>query len=1223
MSVKEAVKQLIDALPEDASIDDIMDALYVRAKIERGEREIRQGKGIPHKEARKRILRKWAKPLAWGVVMVVALAQVCAVAGEGKLQILQPLGRTAYQTNEAIDLAVVRSSPEALAAGNLVLNVAGADGSKMSFTLPVRAVAVQGKKARTTEHLHLTGWLLRPGKYTIEVACDGATAKADLDVYSHLRKSDFKLINWGRALKQARLVEGEDSLGFNLIYGHYTNDDDASYLRAGVDFMPNCVMSGGHQMDLRIECDWSDPYVVRGGTARVVRRALFDRTRPNVCGVHFYDEPGLTWGKDPVTGQGTPHLVPSQHRSYQSAFDRPAPIYREIQANNPADVLRWRHWAYWKLAFMNAAWMDSQFGVSYVVPWYLSVTQSQYGFSAFTDGYYFNVVACLPVISGHGGYHDWGPGYFNPSYTLELARARDLAKPCWYLPTWYGNTTSDEFRLEQYLSFQTNIQGMISPPDIDPFQPASKPSAEGVVESNHLMGRLGPIFNTMPVTRPPVAMLFSLSHMINEQVKNPAKVAYAHDTEHGRNIPFTYLAGTLLQQPFMTVVDEDITDGTLAANHNAVILTSIAYLDPPVVTALEEFAAKGGLVLTTSDCTVQIKGATNLGVTPAMPDAALIKKMQDEKRKGEEMAPYFTTGKWLDGAKPLAAAIKTQLDKAGIKPVFWCDNPGIVATRQTAGDIEYLFAVNAAYDYEAGKLLSLKPVAAKLAFPDDRRPIYDAVRGGSVGRMIAWEVMLQATYRFGPGQMRVFARTARPIGTVKALAPVLTRDLTLEKAPIQVALGATLLDSKGGVLAGSAPLEIQVIDPLGVTRYDLFRATRQGTLTLSLPLAANDPAGQWKVVVRELLNNTEDTATFAYQPMERCGALAGATRRAVMFAQDFANIHRFARVHRSVTIVKGSSDYNAAAAERIKKILDPWDVKCAIVNAADVNHPRELSPEEAPTWVGLAFGRVQPGTKNSPAHVGFAVGGAVILLGTPEDNPLIDFLSKERFLPYPPKAGEFPGGGRGYLAWQRDGVGLGQESVTLIAHDAAGMSEAVGSLYEAVAGMEPLTPWEMPTAQSVGPATTAPGLLPELKVAWTAVLPDRVVAMKAGGNQLSVLTHDDSLSTVSAEGKVTEARAVAAAEVSQVVEQLRPAPQNASRDLPKDALPSDRIVKILATSGGITAVGFWGGTLILYDAAGAPKSCQQMPQDITGLAWLGDRLIVGLADGRVVALAAK
>jgi predicted transcriptional regulator len=58
--LKREVISLVRRLPDDASLDDIIHALYVRAKIERGEREIREGKGIPHEEARKRILRKWA-----------------------------------------------------------------------------------------------------------------------------------------------------------------------------------------------------------------------------------------------------------------------------------------------------------------------------------------------------------------------------------------------------------------------------------------------------------------------------------------------------------------------------------------------------------------------------------------------------------------------------------------------------------------------------------------------------------------------------------------------------------------------------------------------------------------------------------------------------------------------------------------------------------------------------------------------------------------------------------------------------------------------------------------------------------------------------------------------------------------------------------------------------------------------------------------------------------
>src|SRR5947199_10646102 len=94
---------------------------------------------------------------------------------------------------------------------------------------------------------------------------------------------------------------------------------------------------------------------------------------------------------------------------------------------------------------MDAAWMEAQFGVSRVRPDYFSLTQSQYGWSAFTAGYYFNVARSLPITRGHVGYHDYGRGCFNASMFLEMSRARHQSKPCCYLRCWYGTNHNDQF----------------------------------------------------------------------------------------------------------------------------------------------------------------------------------------------------------------------------------------------------------------------------------------------------------------------------------------------------------------------------------------------------------------------------------------------------------------------------------------------------------------------------------------------------------------------------------------------------------------------------------------------------------------------------------------------------------------------------------------------------------------------------------------------------------
>ena len=60
MTVKDIARQVIDILPDGATIDDIIHALYINAKFKHGENEIREGKGLTHEEAKKK-LQKWVK----------------------------------------------------------------------------------------------------------------------------------------------------------------------------------------------------------------------------------------------------------------------------------------------------------------------------------------------------------------------------------------------------------------------------------------------------------------------------------------------------------------------------------------------------------------------------------------------------------------------------------------------------------------------------------------------------------------------------------------------------------------------------------------------------------------------------------------------------------------------------------------------------------------------------------------------------------------------------------------------------------------------------------------------------------------------------------------------------------------------------------------------------------------------------------------------------------
>jgi len=60
MTTKEKVVQIVEALPDDASIEDAMERLFLLAKIERGIQQADAGQLIPHDQVKER-MAKWLR----------------------------------------------------------------------------------------------------------------------------------------------------------------------------------------------------------------------------------------------------------------------------------------------------------------------------------------------------------------------------------------------------------------------------------------------------------------------------------------------------------------------------------------------------------------------------------------------------------------------------------------------------------------------------------------------------------------------------------------------------------------------------------------------------------------------------------------------------------------------------------------------------------------------------------------------------------------------------------------------------------------------------------------------------------------------------------------------------------------------------------------------------------------------------------------------------------
>ncbi len=55
-SVKDAARQIIDHLPENATWDELMYELYVKQKIEQGLSDVEAGRTVPHEQVKAELL---------------------------------------------------------------------------------------------------------------------------------------------------------------------------------------------------------------------------------------------------------------------------------------------------------------------------------------------------------------------------------------------------------------------------------------------------------------------------------------------------------------------------------------------------------------------------------------------------------------------------------------------------------------------------------------------------------------------------------------------------------------------------------------------------------------------------------------------------------------------------------------------------------------------------------------------------------------------------------------------------------------------------------------------------------------------------------------------------------------------------------------------------------------------------------------------------------------
>ena len=230
------------------------------------------------------------------------------------------------------------------------------------------------------------GWLLRPGRYDRGRHfrwCDRNDGHHGLQRNTQEHVQDGAL-GWPGRRCHARRKATAGWASISFMSGDVVHQEQP--IAAAGDIMGNASDGRGPPVhELRPTNDWSDPNVYIGAIQVGIDRVPFAfRTMPNAIGAHLHDEPGLTWLKNPHTGDRERPRYRAPARSLRaSVWPRSRLVRPRRTSRTPTSMRSGREQNDFKLGLMDALLEGLQARLSLdSAGGFLPVTQSQYGWSA-------------------------------------------------------------------------------------------------------------------------------------------------------------------------------------------------------------------------------------------------------------------------------------------------------------------------------------------------------------------------------------------------------------------------------------------------------------------------------------------------------------------------------------------------------------------------------------------------------------------------------------------------------------------------------------------------------------------------------------------------------------------------------------------------------------------------------------------------------------------------
>jgi outer membrane protein assembly factor BamB len=489
--------------------------------------------------------------------------------------------------------------------------------------------------------------------------------------------------------------------------------------------------------------------------------------------------------------------------------------------------------------------------------------------------------------------------------------------------------------------------------------------------------------------------------------------------------------------PPTLLCEEDVERGRLLEGDKVLLVVGQTIpLPDKVVSGIAEFQKAGGTVLV-ADSQVEIPGARKLSVS----FKAFHETHQPHGwRYHTAVGGHALYDRAFAAAAPKAKALREAL--AGIlPPAAECANLRVQLSTLKNGAGRYLFAINMTPPPTDSKKPSgwwdgtpdqygVLPVREKILLPAGASAVYDVLSGA--------EVPLSPD-----GDKRAIeADLASVPARLYALLPERIAKLNLSATPAvrpgeSLRVRASVAGAAGAPLDAAVPLRLLFKDPAGKEKYCLYRVTAKAGAEELLPVAINDAPGTWTLEVTELFSGK--TAALGVEVRGDAKLPASLSRElGEVIVCDGAPVAGLLQRKKPLLIVPdGEAPGLLAAASKLEEALRAKGIPCEL--------------KEAKGFVG-------DGKPTEPKRDGYAfhlpsVRGNMILLSLPGGGSLAGPLWASR-LPIRHLSENYPGKGRGLLAYAWSPFS-GQEDVILLgAGDESGLEKAVTKLLE-LAGTKP------------------------------------------------------------------------------------------------------------------------------------------------------------------------